>query len=52
MSMSPGVCSHCCHRHPPGLQDSMGSMERILRTPIPLAYTRHTSRFMVGWGQG
>ena len=27
-------------------EDAMGSMERILRTPIPLSYTRHTSRFL------
>ncbi len=26
--------------------DAMGSMERILRTPIPLSYSRHTSRFL------
>ena len=25
----------------------MGACERILRTPIPLSYTRHTSRFMM-----
>ena len=25
----------------------MGTCERILRAPIPLSYTRHTSRFMV-----
>ena len=27
-------------------EDAMGSCERILRTPIPLSYTRHTSRFL------
>jgi putative membrane protein len=27
----------------------VGACERIIRTPIPLAYTRHTSRFMVIW---
>ncbi|KAL4444075.1 hypothetical protein ABPG75_011812 [Micractinium tetrahymenae] len=30
-------------------EDAMGSMERILRTPIPLSYTRHTSRFLLVW---
>lgn len=30
-------------------EDAVGSCERILRTPIPLSYTRHTSRFMVIW---
>ena len=29
--------------------DSCGTCERILRTPIPLSYTRHTSRFMMIW---
>jgi predicted membrane chloride channel (bestrophin family) len=26
-----------------------GGCERILRTPIPLSYTRHTSRFLIIW---
>jgi hypothetical protein len=30
-------------------QDMQGCCERILRTPIPLSYTRHTSRFMMIW---
>lgn len=30
-------------------EDAVGSCERILTTPIPLSYTRHTSRFMVIW---
>eukprot|EP00898_Chlorokybus_atmophyticus_P006814 jgi/Chlat1/7133/Chrsp57S06806 len=29
--------------------DVLGGCERILRCPIPLSYTRHTSRFMIGW---
>lgn len=29
--------------------DAQGACERILRTPIPLSYTRHTSRFLVIW---
>eukprot|EP00884_Botryococcus_braunii_P010537 jgi/Botrbrau1/19485/Bobra.0749s0001.1 len=29
------------------MADSIGACERILRTPIPLSYTRHTSRFLV-----
>ena len=47
-------------------QQCVGECERLLRTPIPLSYTRHTSRFMVsqcarvgatcccvlGWGFG
>lgn len=28
---------------------SSGSAERIFRTPIPLSYTRHTSRCLVFW---
>lgn len=31
------------------LYDALGSCERILGTPLPLAYTRHTSRFLVMW---
>ncbi|PSC67989.1 Mitogen-activated kinase 14 isoform A [Micractinium conductrix] len=31
------------------LEGAMGTCERLLRTPIPLAYTRHTSRFLVIW---
>lgn len=27
----------------------LGSSERLLRAPIPLAYTRHTSRFLIIW---
>lgn len=30
-------------------EDAVGSCERILTQPIPLSYTRHTSRFMVIW---
>lgn len=31
------------------LHDLLGACERILRTPIPIAYTRHTSRFLIVW---
>ena len=31
------------------LHDLLGACERILRTPIPIAYTRHTSRFLIIW---
>jgi ion channel-forming bestrophin family protein len=31
------------------LNDILGGCERILRTPIPIAYTRHTSRFLIIW---
>ncbi|KIY95166.1 hypothetical protein MNEG_12797 [Monoraphidium neglectum] len=30
-------------------EDILGTCERLLRTPIPLSYTRHTSRFLVIW---
>ncbi len=30
-------------------EDYVGACERILRTPIPVSYTRHTSRFLVLW---
>ncbi len=29
--------------------ESLGRCERISRVPIPLAYTRHTSRFLIAW---
>ena len=28
-------------------EDAVGGCERILRTPLPLTYTRHTTRFLV-----
>jgi predicted membrane chloride channel (bestrophin family) len=31
------------------MHDVLGGCERILRTPIPVAYTRHTSRFVIIW---
>lgn len=31
------------------LHDCHGACERLLKTPIPLSYTRHTSRFLVIW---
>jgi len=30
-------------------EDVLGKCERILKTPIPLSYTRHTSRFLFMW---
>ncbi len=29
--------------------EALGRCERISRVPIPLAYTRHTSRFIIAW---
>lgn len=29
--------------------DQLGASERLLRTPIPISYTRHTSRFLFTW---
>ncbi|KAI3424164.1 hypothetical protein D9Q98_009523 [Chlorella vulgaris] len=31
------------------MEDILGTCERILKAPIPLSYTRHTSRFMMIW---
>merc|ERR1719409_1454958 len=31
------------------LCDDVGACERIFKTPIPLVYTRHTSRFVGTW---
>jgi predicted membrane chloride channel (bestrophin family) len=30
-------------------EDILGGCERLLRTPIPVSYTRHTSRFLIIW---
>jgi Bestrophin, RFP-TM, chloride channel len=30
-------------------EDILGGSERLLRTPIPVSYTRHTSRFLLIW---
>ncbi|KXZ52338.1 hypothetical protein GPECTOR_10g970 [Gonium pectorale] len=32
-----------------GLSQALGACEKILRNPIPLSYTRHTSRFLILW---
>jgi hypothetical protein len=32
-----------------GLEDAVGSFERLYRTPIPLIYTRHNSRLLLVW---
>lgn len=29
--------------------DQLGASERLLRTPIPISYTRHASRFLMMW---
>ena len=31
------------------LEDTIGGCERVFRTPIPLSYTRHTSRLLLFW---
>jgi predicted membrane chloride channel (bestrophin family) len=31
------------------LEDVVGGCERLYRTPIPLSYTRHTSRLLLVW---
>ena len=30
-------------------EDILGGCERLLRTPIPVSYTRHSTRMIVGW---
>jgi predicted membrane chloride channel (bestrophin family) len=34
---------------PKRLNASIAACDKLLRYPIPLAYTRHTSRFMFVW---
>jgi putative membrane protein len=31
------------------MQDAFENCEKIVRTPLPLSYSRHTSRFLVAW---
>ncbi|PSC75195.1 UPF0187 chloroplastic [Micractinium conductrix] len=31
------------------LSDMVGAAERLITTPIPLSYTRHTARFLITW---
>jgi predicted membrane chloride channel (bestrophin family) len=33
--------------HVLALEKALGGCERILRTPVPTSYTRHTSRFLM-----
>lgn len=37
------------HSNLSAMHDVVGNCERILHTPIPIAYTRHTSRFVMIW---
>lgn len=37
------------HNNLTEFEDILGGCERLLRTPIPLSYTRHTSRFLLIW---
>lgn len=36
-------------RHVGELSNALGACERLLRTPVPLTYSRHTSRFLTLW---
>lgn len=40
---------HLLERHYQRLCGAMGACERIHRTPIPTAFTRHASRFLMVW---
>jgi len=41
--------AHILERHYQRLCGAMGACERIHRTPIPTAFTRHASRFLMVW---
>ena len=54
------VLTHIVRRAPPteratldgnldAFEEVLGRCERINRVPIPLSYTRHTSRFLIAW---
>lgn len=36
-------------RHVQSLVEAVGGCQRIISTPIPVSYTRHTSRFLLAW---
>lgn len=36
-------------RHVDKLVDATGAINRIIKTPLPLSYSRHTSRFLTVW---
>jgi len=36
-------------RHVDKLTDATGALNRIIKTPLPLSYSRHTSRFLTAW---
>ena len=44
--------AHLFERHFQRLCGAMGACERIHRTPIPTAFTRHASRFLTVWYAG
>lgn len=37
------------HRAATIFEDNLGSSERLLTSPVPLVYSRHTSRFLSAW---
>jgi predicted membrane chloride channel (bestrophin family) len=39
----------CLDTNITALGDALGGCERIFKTPIPLSYTRHTSRVLIIW---
>ena len=49
MAKLPPPYHACVDNNLTQFNDIVGGCERILRTPIPLSYTRHTSRFMILW---
>jgi len=44
-----GAALFCLDQNLTTLEDVLGGCERILRTPIPLSYTRMTTRFLFAW---
>ncbi len=46
---APPAERHEMERALAAFSETLGRCERISRVPIPLAYTRHTSRFLIAW---
>ena len=46
---SDGAARRSCDEDLRALEDAVGGCERLLRTPLPLSYTKLTSRFLALW---
>lgn len=49
LMVGPGLELTAMARHVDALVSALGACERLLRTPVPIVYSRHTSRFLTVW---